>query len=52
MRLFEILTLTTLLVTFVGALVPKIKKTRWTAYLSILTTLFILLHLFFEGYRW
>jgi serine/threonine-protein kinase len=52
MRLFEILNLTILLVIFVGALVPKIKRTRWTAYLSVLTVLFILLHLFFEGYRW
>ena len=52
MRLFEILTLTTLLVIFVGALVPKIKKTRWMDYLFVLTILFILLHLLIEGYRW
>ena len=52
MHLFEILNLTTLLVIIVGALVPKIKRTRWMDYLSVLAVLFILLHLFFEGYRW
>jgi len=52
MRLFEILNLTTLLVIFVVALVPKIKKTRWMVYLPVLAVLFVLLHLFFEGYRW
>lgn len=52
MRLFEILILTILLVIFVVALIPKIKKSRWRTYLPVLAALFVLLHLFFKGYRW
>jgi len=52
MQLFEILNLTTLLVIFVGVFIPKIRNTQWLDYLSVSAVLFILLHLFVEGYRW
>ena len=52
MRLFEILTLATLLLTFIGFLLPRSKRPRWMAFLPGLAVLLILLHLITEGYRW
>ena len=52
MRLFEILTLATLLLTFIGFLLPRSKWPRWMAFLPGMAVLLILLHLITEGYRW
>jgi len=52
MRLFEILTLVTLLLALLSFFVPRGKRPRWTAYLPSLAVLFALIHLVFEGYRW
>jgi predicted dienelactone hydrolase len=52
MRLFEILTLVSLLLALLGSLLPRGKRPRWTAYLPSLAALFALIHLVFEGYRW
>jgi predicted dienelactone hydrolase len=52
MRLFEILTLVSLLLALLSFFVPRGKRPRWTAYLPSLAVLFALIHLVFEGYRW
>jgi len=52
MRLFEILTLVSLLLALLSFFVPRPKRPRWTAYLPSLAVLFALIHLVFEGYRW
>ncbi len=52
MRLFEILTLTSLLLTLVSFFVPSHKRPRWSGFLPTLPVLFVLAHLAVEGYRW
>jgi len=52
MRILEILTLVTLLATFIGTFVPRGRRPRWMAYLPSLAVLFVLAHLVLEGYRW
>jgi len=52
MRLFEILTLATLLLTFIGFFVPRSKRPRWMAFLPSLVVLLVLIHLASESYRW
>jgi predicted dienelactone hydrolase len=52
MRILEILTLATLLTTFIGVFVPERKRPRWMAFLPGLAVLLVLAHLVMEGYRW
>jgi predicted dienelactone hydrolase len=52
MRILEILTLATLLTTFIGVFVPERKRPRWIAFLPGLAVLLVLAHLVLEGYRW
>ena len=52
MRILEILTLATLLMTFIGVFVPRSKRPRWMAFLPGLAVLLVLVHLVLEGYRW
>jgi predicted dienelactone hydrolase len=52
MRLFEILTLVTLLPALLSYFVPRPKRPRWIAYLPGLAVASVLLHVVFEGYRW
>jgi predicted dienelactone hydrolase len=52
MRILEILTCATLLLTFIGFFVPRGKKPRWVAFLPSLIVLLVLAHLVLEGYRW
>ena len=52
MRMFEILTLASLLLTFIGFFVPRSKRPRWMAFLPSLVVLLVLIHLILEGYRW
>jgi len=52
MRILEILTLATLLTTFIGVFVPRSKRPRWIAFVPSLAVLLVLAHLVLEGYRW
>jgi len=52
MRILEILTLATLLLTYLGFFVPEGKRPRWMAFLPSLIVLLVLVHLVLEGYRW
>jgi predicted dienelactone hydrolase len=52
MRILEILTCATLLLTFISFFVPRGKKPRWVAFLPSLIVLLVLAHLVLEGYRW
>jgi len=52
MRLFEILTLVTLLLSLLSFFVPRPRRPRWMAYLPGLAVLLVLTHLVLEGYRW
>jgi predicted dienelactone hydrolase len=52
MRIFEILTMASLLLTFIGYLLPRSKRPRWMAFLPGLALLLVLLHLITEGCRW
>lgn len=52
MRLFETLTLITLLLSLLSFFVPRGKKPRWMAFLPSLVVLLVLTHLVLEGYRW
>ena len=51
MQMLEILTLATLLLTFIGFFVHR-RKPRWMAFLPSLVVLLVLAHLVLEGYRW
>jgi hypothetical protein len=46
------LILVTLLLTFIGFIVPRIKRPRWMTFLPSLVVLLVLIHLVLEGYRW
>jgi len=52
MRLFETLTLITLLLSLLSFFVPRGKRPRWMAFLPGLALLLVLAHLVLEGYRW
>jgi hypothetical protein len=52
MRLFEILTLVTLLLALLSFFVPRPKRPQWMAFLPSLVVLLVLAHLVLEGYRW
>ena len=52
MRILEILTLATLLLTYLGFFVPEGKRPRWMAFLPSLAVVLALTHLILEGYRW
>jgi predicted dienelactone hydrolase len=52
MRLFETLTLVTLLLSLLGFFVSRGKRPRWMAFLPSLAVLLVLAHLVLEGYRW
>ena len=52
MRILEILTLATLLLTYLGFFVPEGKRPRWMAFLPSLAVVLVLAHLILEGYRW
>jgi len=52
MRTFEILTLVTLFLALAARFWPTEKRPLWTIYLPGMSVLFILIHLFVEGYRW
>ena len=52
MRLFEILTLITLLLSLLSFFVSRGKRPRWMAFLPSLAVLLVLAHLVLEGYRW
>jgi formylglycine-generating enzyme required for sulfatase activity len=52
MRLFEILTLATILVALMSFVVPRNRRPRWTVFLPSLAVLFVLIHLVVDGYHW
>ncbi len=52
MRIFEILTLVTLFLTLIVRFWQVEKRLFWTNYLPVAATLFILIHLVTEHYRW
>jgi predicted dienelactone hydrolase len=52
MRILEVLTLATLLATFIGFFVPRSRRPHWMGYLPSLAVLLVLAHLALEGYRW
>ena len=52
MRLFEVLTLTVLLMMVTGYFFPVRKRPRWMAGLPALAVLTLVAHLIFEKYRW
>jgi predicted dienelactone hydrolase len=52
MRLFETLTLITLLLSLLSFFVSRGKRPRWMAFLPSLAVLLVLAHLALEGYRW
>jgi predicted dienelactone hydrolase len=52
MRLFETLTLITLLLSLLSFFVSRGKRPRWMAFLPSLAVLLVLAHLVLEGYRW
>jgi predicted dienelactone hydrolase len=52
MRLFETLTLITLLLSLLSFFVSRGKRPRWMAFLPGLAVLLVLAHLALEGYRW
>jgi predicted dienelactone hydrolase len=52
MRIFEILTVASLLLTFISFFVLKTKRPRWMAFLPSLAVLLALIHLASESYRW
>ncbi len=52
MRLFEILILSTLFVSWVGVAFPPIKRSSWIVYIPGLGILLTLIHLGLEKFRW